>query len=47
MTRDEAITEFRAIVARYGSCQWLSEVPAEVFQRLIELTEVLVEADKG
>jgi hypothetical protein len=45
MTRDEAITEFRTLLAQYTNSNWLGKAPAAVFERMIELVQILAEAE--
>lgn len=40
MTREQAIAEFRALVAQYG-LQWRANVPREACERLNEVNKVL------
>jgi len=47
MTRDEAMIEFRALIARYGLRWTAAAVPTQgPWDRLAEVNKVLTEADR-
>jgi len=45
LTREQAISEFRALIARYGLC-WTAAVPREACDRMAAVNRVLTEKDR-
>lgn len=45
MTKDAAMTRFKALVARYG-LQWTAAVPREAYDQLAECNRVLTTRDR-